>query len=239
MQVVILCGGKGERLREHTEAIPKPLVEIGGKPVLWHIMKIYSHYGYNDFILCLGYKGEKIKDYFSQNNNEKWNIEFADTGLDTNTGGRIKKIEKYIKTDDFLATYADGLSDIDIKDLVDCHKKNGKIATMTCVNLRSNFGIVSINNDNVIAGFKEKPFIGMWINAGFFVFSKKIFNYLEEDSVLEGRPMEQLAKDKQLVAYKYDGFWEGMDTYKDTRMLNDTFDKGQAKWMVWDKNVKA
>jgi len=239
MQVVILCGGKGERLREHTETIPKPLVEIGGKPILWHIMKIYSHYGYNDFILCLGYKGEKIKNYFNQNYNEKWKIEFIDTGPDTNTGGRIKKIERYIKTEEFLATYADGISDINIKELIEHHNKSGKIATMTCVNLRSNFGIVNVNNDNVVEGFKEKPFLDMLINAGFFVFNKKIFNYLDENSILEGKPMENLAKDKQLGAYKYNGFWEGMDTYKDTRMLNDTFDKGQAKWMVWNKNDKS
>jgi len=178
MRVVILCGGKGERLREHTEVIPKPLIEIGGKPILWHIMKIYSYHGYNDFILCLGYKGEKIKDYFNQNNSENWNIEFVDTGLDTNTGGRIKKIEKYIKTKDFMATYADAVSDINIKEVVDQHKKQGKIATMTCVKLRSNFGIVDIDNDDAVVGFKEKPFVDMWINAGFFVFNKKIFNYI-------------------------------------------------------------
>ena len=239
MQVVILCGGKGERLREHTEVIPKPLVDIGGKPILWHIMKIYSYYGYNNFILCLGYMGEKIKNYFNRNNSENWNIEFVDTGLDTNTGGRIKKIEKYIKTEDFLATYADALSDISIKKIIEYHKKQGKIATMTCVKLRSNFGIVGINKDNVVVGFKEKPFMDMWINGGFFVFNKKIFNYLEENSILESSPMEQLAEDRQLVAYKYNGFWEGMDTYKDTRMLNEVFDKGQAKWVVWDKDAKA
>ena len=239
MRVVILCGGKGERLREHTEVIPKPLIEIGGKPILWHIMKIYSYHGYNDFILCLGYKGEKIKDYFNQNNSENWNIEFVDTGLDTNTGGRIKKIEKYIKTKDFMATYADAVSDINIKEVVDQHKKQGKIATMTCVKLRSNFGIVDIDNDDAVVGFKEKPFVDMWINAGFFVFNKKIFNYLKENSVLEGGPMEQLAKDKQLAAYKYNGFWEGMDTYKDTRMLNEMYDKGNAQWIVWGKDGKA
>lgn len=239
MQVVILCGGKGERLREHTEAIPKPLVEIGGKPILQHIMRTYSYYGYNDFILCLGYKGDKIREYFNQNNNETWNIEFVDTGLDTNTGGRIKKIEKYIETDNFLATYADGLSDINIKELIEYHKKHGKIATMTCTYLRSNFGIVSINNDNVVVGFKEKPFVNMWMNGGFFIFNKKIFNYLEENSILEGHPMEQLAKDRELVAFKHKGFWEGMDTYKDTRMLNEAFNKGKAKWMVWDKDVKV
>ena len=232
MQVVILCGGKGERLKEHTETIPKPLVDIGGKSILWHIMKIYDHYGYKDFILCLGYKGQKIKEHF-KNNKEKWKINFADTGLDTNTGGRIKKIEKFIKEEEFLATYSDGVSDINIKQLADFHKKHGKIATITCTNLRSNFGIVEIDKSNMITGFDEKPFMNMWINGGFFVFNRKIFNYLDEDSVLERGPMEALAKDNQLMAYKYNGFWECMDTYKDTRMLNEMFESSKAKWVAW------
>jgi len=239
MKAVILAGGLGTRISEETSVKPKPMVEIGGRPILWHIMKIYSHYGFNDFILCLGYKGEKIKEYFSRENKEKWRIEFVDTGLDTNTGGRIKKIEKYIETDYFLVTYGDGLSDINIKKLVEYHKKHGKIATMTCTNLRSNFGIVEIDDDNVVVGFKEKPFINMWINVGFFVFNKKIFNYLEENSVLEGTPMEQLVKGGELIALKYGGFWEGMDTYKDTRRLNDAFNKGKAKWIMWGKDVKT
>ena len=234
MKVVILCGGKGERLKEHTESIPKPLVEIGGKPILWHIMKIYSYYNYNDFVLCLGYKGEKIKDYFSQKNDENWNIDFEDTGLETNTGGRIKKIEKLIKTDDFLATYGDGVSDINIKKLYEFHKSHGKIATVTCTNLRSNFGIANIDKDSLINGFNEKPFVNMWINGGFFIFKRKIFDYLKEDSVLEQEPMQTLAGDNQLVAFKHYGFWECMDTYKDTRLLNESYDSGSAKWMVWE-----
>ena len=233
MKVVILCGGKGERLREHTEAIPKPLIEIGNKPILWHIMKSYSHHGFNDFVLCLGYKAEKIEEYFKNNNKEKWNIEFADTGLETNTGGRIKKIEKCIKDENFFATYGDGLSDINIKELFDFHKKMNKTATMTCTSLRSNFGIVDIDGSNLVSGFNEKPFMNMWINGGFFVFKRKIFDYLDEDSVLEGKPMENLTKDNQLAAYRYRGFWECMDTYKDTRMLNQMLDNGKAKWMVW------
>ena len=233
MKVVILCGGKGERLRERTEAIPKPLIEIGNKPILWHIMKSYSHHGFNDFILCLGYKAEKIEEYFKNSNKEKWNIEFADTGLETNTGGRIKKIEKYIKDENFFATYGDGLSDINIKELFDFHKKMNKTSTMTCTSLRSNFGIVDIDNNNLISGFNEKPFMNMWINGGFFVFKRKIFDYLDEDSILEGKPMENLTKDNQLAAYRYRGFWECMDTYKDTRMLNQMLDNGKAKWMIW------
>jgi glucose-1-phosphate cytidylyltransferase len=239
MKVVILCGGKGERLREHTETIPKPLVEVGNKPILWHIMKIYSHYGYNNFVLCLGYKGDKIKEYFSKETKEKWNIEFVDTGPDTNTGGRIKKIEKYIDTDDFLATYGDGVSDINIKELIEFHKKQGKIVTMTCTNIRSNFGIVNIDDKNMVVGFDEKPFIDMWINGGFFVFNKKIFNYLDKNSILENQPLKQLAKERELIAFRYKGFWECMDTYKDTRVLNEMCDKGKAQWMVWDKHDKA
>ncbi len=232
MKVVILCGGKGERLREHTETIPKPLVEIGSKPILWHIMKTYSHHGFSDFILCLGYKGEQIKEYFSKNNDENWNMEFIDTGLDTQTGGRIKKIEKYIEGDDFMVTYGDGVSDIDIKELAEHHKKNGKIATMTCINFRSNFGLVDIDND-LVTGFNEKPFMDMWINGGFFVFNRKIFNYLDENSVLESEPLKKLAEDKELASFRYTGFWECMDTYKDTRTLNKMYNRGKAKWVVW------
>ena len=234
MKVAILCGGKGERLKEHTETIPKPLVEIGNKPILWHIMKLYSYHGFNDFVLCLGYKREKIIEYFTKNKEKGWKIEFADTGQDTNTGGRVKKIEKFIDGD-FMVTYGDGVSDIDIKKLADFHKKHGKIATVTCTNMRTNFGIIKIGDDNNVMGFNEKPFMDAWINAGFFVFKKKVFNYLNEDSVLEQEPMKNIAKDNELVAYKYNGFWECMDTYKDTRMLNEAVERGNAKWMVWEK----
>lgn len=236
MKVVILCGGKGERLIEHTETIPKPLVEIGGKPIVWHIMKLYSHYGYNDFVLCLGYKGKMIIDFFKEHENKNWNMEFVDTGAETNTGGRIKKIEHRIDTEDFLVTYADGVSDINIKETIEFHKNHGKAATMTCVNLRSNFGIVGIGKDKLVTGFNEKPFMDMWINAGFFVFNKKVFNYLDENSVLEQEPMKKLAADSELVAYNYEGFWECMDTYKDTRILNEMYDNEEAKWMVWCKD---
>lgn len=239
MQVVILCGGKGERLREHTELIPKPLIEIGGKPILWHIMKIYSHCKFNDFILCLGYKGEKIVQYFKENNKEGWDINFVDTGLGTNTGGRVKKIEKFVKGDNFLATYGDAVSDINIKHLAEFHKKHGRTATVTCTNFRSNFGIVNIGDNNLVKDFNEKPFMDMWINGGFFVFKNDVFGYLKENCILEREPMGALTKDKQLVAYKYKGFWECMDTYKDTKMLNEAYKNRKAKWMVWDKNVKA
>ena len=238
MQVVILCGGKGERLKEHTDAIPKPLVEIGKKPIIWHIMKLYSYHGFNDFILCLGYKGEKIKDYFTNNNEEGWGIKFAETGLETNTGGRIKKVQDLIKDEDFMATYGDGVSDVNIKELLEFHKKHGKTATVTCTKFRSNFGIMNIGENNLVSGFSEKPFMDMWINGGFFVFKRKIFNYLKEDSILERAPMQMLAKEKELVAFNYDGFWECMDTYKDTRILNEQWEAGNAKWAVW-KNAKS
>jgi glucose-1-phosphate cytidylyltransferase len=233
MKVVILCGGKGERLREHTDVIPKPLVEIGGKPILWHIMKIYSHYGFSDFILCLGYKGDKIKEYFSKHNEEGWNIECVDTGADTNTGGRIKKIQHLITEEHFMATYGDGVSNVDLKKLLAFHKSHGKIATLTCANFKTNFGILNIDDNNKVKGFNEKPMMNMWINGGFFVFNRKIFDYLEEDSILEKAPMDILSKNNELMAYLHGGFWECMDTYKDTRMLNEAWEMGDAKWKVW------
>ncbi|MBR9706797.1 glucose-1-phosphate cytidylyltransferase, partial [Candidatus Pacearchaeota archaeon] len=202
-------------------------------------MKLYSYHGFNDFILCLGYKGEKIKEYFDSNNHENWNIQSIDTGLETNTGGRIKKIEKYIGDEDFMVTYGDGVSDINIKELIKFHRNKGKIATMTCINFRSNYGIIDIDEKENILGFNEKPFMNMWINGGFFVFNKKVFDYLGEDYMLEREPIKELTKDNELAAFKYEGFWECMDTYKDTRTLNNLQDKGKAKWMVWDKNVKA
>lgn len=238
MKVVILCGGKGERLREYTETIPKPLVEIGGQPILWHIMKMYSHYGFNQFILCLGYKGEKIKEALSQNK-ENWDIEFVDTGLDTNTGGRIKKIQRYIETDFFFLTYGDGVSDINMRELLEYHQKHGKIATVTCTRLRSLYGIVNLDENNSVVDINEKPFIDRWINSGFFVFNKKIFNYLDETSILEDKPLKQLSNDQELMGFKYNGFWQSMDTYKDTRMLNEMHAIGKAKWMVWENNAKT
>ena len=238
MKVVILCGGRGERLMEHTEIIPKPLVAIGNEPILLHIMKIYSHYGMRDFILCLGYKGEKIKEYFQKHPVPGWNIELVDTGLDTNTGGRIKKVQGLIKDEMFLATYGDGVSDLDIKKSIEFHRQHGKIATMTCCRLRSNFGIIDIGSNNKVSGFREKPFMDMWINGGFFVFNKSVFDYLEENSVLEMEPMKGLAQDNELMAFKYDGFWECMDTYKDTRKLNEMVATGHTPWMVW-KNGKV
>lgn len=239
MRTVILCGGEGTRLRELTESIPKPLVEIGGKPILWHIMKIYSYYGFNDFILCLGYKGNLIEEYFKKNKEENWNIIFADTGLKTNTGGRIKKIEKYIDDEIFLANYGDGLADINLNKLLSFHKRMNKIATITCVNPVSQFGIIKINDSNLITAFKEKPLLNQWINGGFFVFNKKIFDYLTGDDILEKRPFETLAKERQIVAYKFSGFWDCMDTFKDMQLLNELWQKENAPWKVWRNDSKT
>lgn len=255
MKVVILCGGKGTRLKELTEEIPKPLVEIGGKPTLWHIMNIYSYYGCNDFIMCLGYKGGGIKRYFQEyesmkgdftlsldsgnitshnKTKENWNITFAETGIDTETGGRIKKIEKYIKEDDFVVTYGDGLANINIKDLLMYHKKMGKIATMTCVSPAAQFGIVDSDSNGIITRYRQKPVLDWKVNGGFFVFNKKIFDYLNENSVLERKPFEKLIKDKQMCMYSFNGFWACMDTYKDNVLLNELWKSGKAPWKVWD-----
>lgn len=260
MKVVILCGGKGTRLREQTEYIPKALVEIGGKPILWHIMKMYSAYGFDEFILCLGYLGDKIKQYFLEynswrnadfspqlgqsaepkidylaNSTEKWNVIFADTGLDTNTGGRIKKVEKYINNDVFFATYGDGLADLDLVQLLDFHRFHGKIATVTVVNPSSNFGILHLDEEGLVTDFQEKPPLNAWINGGFFVFNRQVFNFLDESSILEKKPLQRLAAERQLIAYKHTRFWACMDTYKDNVELNRLWETGQAKWRIWEE----
>jgi len=233
MKVAILCGGKGTRLKELTEELPKPLVEIGGKPILWHIMKIYSNYGFNDFILCLGYKGEKIQEYFQSNNKENWNIEFIDTGQNTNKGERIKKIEPYIKENNFCVAYGDDVADVNIKDILDFHLKNNKIVTLTAVPLLSQFGIMEMNNNNEIIEFKEKPKLDHWINGGFFVFNKKIFSYIKPNYDLEKEAFEELVKEKQIQAFKHDGFWKCMNTFKDTMELNELWENNKAPWKVW------
>ena len=258
MKVVILCGGRGTRLREKTEYIPKPLVEIGGKPILWHIMKYYSFWGFNDFILCLGYLGNEIKEYFMKHeewedsdftlrlssegrevethskSSDNWNITFADTGLDTNTGGRIRKIEKYVKEPHLFVTYGDGLSNINLIELLNYHKKHGIIATITCVRPISQFGIVDINSEEIITRYREKPRMVQWVSGGFFVFNKEIFSYLGENDILEREPFEQLAKESNMCAYKFEGFWKCMDTYKDTQMLEELWNAGRAPWKVWE-----
>ena len=245
MQVVILCGGMGTRLREETEYKPKPMIEIGSKPILWHIMKIYAHFGYTDFILCLGYKADIIKNYFlnyrymdnnakinlktgnvqifKTNDEEDWNITLVNTGINAMTGARIKKIEKFITEDSFMMTYGDGVANINISNLVDFHKKHEKIGTVTGVRPASRFGALSLERDHVI-NFSEKPQITEgFINGGFFVFNRCFFNYLSDsdDCILEKEPLENLTKDGELMVYKHKDFWQCMDTYRDMQLLNN------------------
>ncbi len=254
MKVVILCGGKGSRMKEITDDTPKPLAMIGDKPILWHIMKIYAHYGFNDFILLLGYKGERIKDYFInygwRNSNfvlnsgtgqyelleqpEEWKITFIDTGIDTMTGGRIKKAQPYIEGDSFMLTYGDGLADIDISKLVDYHKQSGCIATVTGVPKVSQYGTMIAEN-GMVQTFQEKAHIEGIINGGFFVFKKEVFDYLENDTncILEQEPLRNLAEARQLSIYEHGGFWTAMDTYKDVLDVNKMWKSNDCKWKVW------
>lgn len=256
-KVIILCGGMGTRLREETEFKPKPLVPIGGKPILWHIMNIYSHYGFNDFVLCLGYKGDMIKQYFLNYNdfegdftlnlktNKKqtaaskipdWNITFADTGLLSETGSRIKQIEKYVGGDKFFLTYGDGVSNVNISDLLKFHNNHGKIATVTTVRPITRFGNLSISNGNIITDFTKKTVAHEgWIDGGFFVFNRKFFDYVDKNPgcMLEGQPLKRLASEGQFVAYKHDGFWQCMDTIRDHQILNEIWASGNAPWKIW------
>jgi glucose-1-phosphate cytidylyltransferase len=257
MKVVILAGGLGTRLSEETDLKPKPMVEIGGKPILWHIMKIYSYYGFNEFIVCCGYKGYIIKEYFAnyflhqadvtidlqknsleihQSNVEPWKITLVDTGLNTMTGGRIKRIQKFVGNETFMLTYGDGVSNINIAELVLSHKKSNKLATLTAVQTLGKFGSISIENDNQISSFIEKPRgDGAWINGGFFVLEPGIFDYITEGdaTIWERNPLEKLAKDDQLMAYKHSGFWRPMDTLRDKIELESMWNLGNADWKLW------
>ena len=236
MKTVILCGGQGTRLKEKTDPIPKPLVEVGGKPILWHIMKIYSAHGFNDFVLCLGYKGSMIREYFTEEMKSfpEWKIDFADTGEATQTGGRVKKIEPLIKEPQFMVTYGDGVSDLDIRKLVQFHEKHGKIGTVTTVNPPSQFGLLTFDKLGKVEKFQEKPQVEQWINGGFFVFKKDFFRYLDENCILEKEPLEKLSKDGGLYAHKHESFWKCMDTYKDTLALNELWSGTKAPWKVWN-----
>ncbi len=232
MRVVILCGGKGTRMGKDLEGLPKALITIGDKPILWHIMKCYAYFGFNDFVLCLGHKGQDIVKYFK--NSHEFKIRFVDTGLETNTGGRIKKIERYIDSDIFFATYGDGLSDVNINSLLRFHKKHKRVATLTAASPRSTFGIIGIDSkSSAITHFEEKPLLDRWINGGFFVFNKEVFKYIKENDILERDSFARLVKDKESVAYKHHGFWECMDTYKDNLALNQLWVSGKAPWAVW------
>lgn len=258
MQVVILCGGKGTRLREETEYRPKPMVPIGEYPILWHIMKTYAHYGHDEFILCLGYKGQAIKDYFlnyrqrvndftlrlgqqaatvyhGASREEDWTVTLAHTGEEAMTGARVKRIEKFIKGDTFLLTYGDGVSDVDVQAVVAFHRKHGRLATLMGVSPPSRFGELKVKNQRVIK-FDEKPQSSdRLINGGYFVFSRDVFKYFNDDPrlVLEQEPLRALAKDGQLMCYPHPGFWQPMDTFREFEMLNRMWREGRAPWKVW------
>ena len=235
MKTVILCGGRGTRLREYTEVIPKVLVEVGGQPILWHVMKGYAAAGQRDFILALGYLADRIKERLMTQVDPDvatWTIDYADTGEDTNTGGRVHALRDRLG-DTFLVTYGDGVSDIDIQRLLAFHRAHGRLATVTVVRPRLPFGLVDVGADDRVRGFEEKPLLDSWINGGFFVFERGVLDYLDPDSVLERQPLERLAADGQLMAHRHDGFWACMDTYKETLNLNAAWESGEAPWRTW------
>ena len=258
MKVVIFAGGLGTRLMEETDARPKPMVEIGGKPILWHIMKIYSHYGFNDFIICLGYKQAMIKEYFvnyynhnsditidlTDNSthvhfaaNEKFKVTLVDTGYTTNTAGRLKRVQKYLGNERFMLTYGDGVSDLDIHALIAHHEAKGKLATLTTIQVPGKFGNIEFDDEGLIHNFVEKPIgDGVWINGGFFVMESDIFKYLEGDMdevQWERKPLIEIAKDNQLNAYKHVGFWKCMDALRDKIELEEMWSTNNAKWKIW------
>lgn len=235
IDVVILCGGMGTRLREETDIKPKPMVEIGGKPILWHIMKHYAHFGLNRFILALGYKGDNIKRYFSGPSGEGWEVICADTGLDTLKGGRIKRLEPYIKSDNFHLTYGDGVADIDLRKLMAFHAGGGKIGAVSAVRPPSRFGELLIDGD-MVKEFEEKPQLTTgYINGGFFIFRKDILEYLtaEEKCDLEFGALQRLAREGQLAAYRHEGYWQCMDNIRDMQYLNKLWDGGNPPWKTW------
>ena len=259
MKVVLLAGGFGTRLSEETDIRPKPMVEIGGKPILWHIMKIYSQYGFNEFVILLGYKGYYIKEYFANyflhqsdvtidmsnglmevhnNSSEPWKVTLLDTGLHSMTGGRIKRAQDFIGNEPFMLTYGDGVADINIDELVKFHKQHGKAMTMTSAQPDGRFGALNINKNNQVQEFKEKPKgDGSWINAGYFVCEPKVFDYITkgDTTVFEQEPLKNLANEGEIFTYKHHNFWMPMDTLRDKNKLNELWDENKAPWKVWDK----
>lgn len=258
MKVVILAGGFGTRISEESHLKPKPMIEIGGMPILWHIMKLYSYYGYNDFIICAGYKQYVIKEYFSDyflhnsditfdfskgqnniivhnNNTEAWKVTVVDTGLSTMTGGRVKRVKKYLNNEPFMVTYGDGVSNVNIKELVAFHENHGKIMTLTGIQPEGRFGVMDFKENFIVQAFREKNKgdVG-WINAGFLVCNPQIFDYIEDDTImLEREPMEQLAERNELVCYKHYGFWQCMDTLRDKEKLEKMWSANEAPWKIW------
>ena len=233
MKCVILAGGYGTRISEESHMKPKPMIEIGGKPILWHIMKIYSVHKINDFVICLGYKGDQIKEYFDRFDFTPWNIQLVDTGEDTMTGGRLKRIQDHID-DTFCATYGDGVSDVDINRLISFHKEKKSLATLTAIHPPERFGVLNLSGDYVTEFHEKHRGESSWINGGFFVFEPKIFDYLQDDStVLEKTPLETLAKEQQLTSFKHNGFWYPMDTLRDKNHLEKLWSSEKAPWKIW------
>jgi glucose-1-phosphate cytidylyltransferase len=258
MKVVILAGGLGTRISEETTIKPKPIIEIGGKPIIWHIMKIYAKHGFNEFVVCLGYKGHLIKEYFINyflynsditvelaknvvdvhfTNSESFKVTLVDTGLETNTAGRIKRIQKHVQNEAFMLTYGDGVADVDLNALVKFHKDSGKLATLTSIQLPGRFGNIEMNEKGVVSKFQEKPEgDGVWINGGFFVLEPGIFKYLEGDMdkiQWEKKPLIDIANDKQLSAYRHNGFWKCMDAMRDKIELEELWETHKAPWKIW------
>jgi glucose-1-phosphate cytidylyltransferase len=257
MKAILLAGGLGTRLREETEFRPKPMVEIGGRPILWHIMKILGASGINEFIIATGYKSEMIKEYFlsyeARNNDftielgkpdsltfhnvhdeANWTVTVAFTGTDTMTGGRVRQAARYLDSDEpFLVTYGDGLADVDIAALRTFHERSGALATVTTVQPWSRFGVMDVAENGKVTKFREKPQLDGWVNVGYFILETPALDYLEEKSVLEEEPLQKLAAERQLAAYRHRGFWQPMDTYRESQMLNDLWNSGQAPWKVW------
>ena len=262
-KVVILCGGKGTRLRNEVDILPKALVKIGDMPILWHIMKTYDYYGFKEFILCLGYKGEMIKQYFltldemsndftldlrskqqkvihlHNSSLEEWKISFINTGLETPTGGRVKKIEPFVDADLFMLTYGDGLSDVNILDLLQFHQEKGRIGTLTAVHPATSFGTVEVDKNGIAKSFKEKPVVEGLINGGFFIFDRRFFEFLTEDSILEEEPLKELAQQGELAVFIQDGFWQCMDTFKQAELLSKMWNEGKRPWAIWEKKSYA
>jgi len=258
MKVLILAGGFGTRLSEETQHIPKPMVPIGNRPILWHIMKIYSHYGFNNFIILLGYKGYLIKEYFANyflhqsdvtidlkknkleilnNHSEPWKVTLIDTGFDSMTGGRIKRVENHINDETFMLTYGDGVADINIRELVKFHNRHDGAVTMTAIQPEGRFGSLRISADKKVDEFHEKlKGDGNWVNGGFFVCDPKVLDYLQngDTTVFEKKPLESLVNDGELFSYKHYGFWRPMDTLRDNKLLNDMWNNGKAKWKIWE-----
>jgi len=255
VKVIVLAGGLGTRLREETEYRPKPMVEIGGYPIIWHILKNFSHFGLTDFVIAAGYRGEVIREYFlnfrarsqdftvntasgevsyhaARSTGSDWSVTVAETGKDTMTGGRVKRAARYTEGR-FMVTYGDGLADVDIDRLLAFHESHGCLATVTTTRPNSRFGVLDVDQEGVVERFREKPQVDGHVNAGFFVFEPEVLDYLDDDCILEREPLERLAADRQLVAFEHSGFWQPMDTYREFQMLNEMWDDGRAPWRMW------